>query len=116
MFPYGNQGLAVLKKNHLTGFHMIDTLDLPKFTSTGFLRIVFKSITVLKLSMFFTCFEQVFIGINYGLLYVYSFISLLLPTTVESSHCRLDPHCLKSHLFFQLASGLISYEHFYLIL
>ena len=98
MFPYGNQGLAVLKKNHLTGFHMIDTLDLPKFTSTGFLRIVFKSITVLKLSMFFTCFEQVFIGINYGLLYVYSFISLLLPTTVvtkKSSHCRLDPHYFK---------------------
>ena len=27
MLPYVNQGLAVLKKNHLAGFHMIDALD-----------------------------------------------------------------------------------------
>ena len=45
---------------------------LPKFTSIGFARIVFKSIIVLELSMFFQCFEQVFVGVIYGLLYIYS--------------------------------------------
>ena len=60
MLPYVNQGLAVLKKNHLAGFHIIDALDfkgfpngLPKFTSMGFARIVFKSIILLELTCFF---------------------------------------------------------------
>ena len=58
---------------------MIEDLDfkafpngLPKFASIGFVLIVFKSITVLELSMFFRCYEQVFVGITYGLLYVCS--------------------------------------------
>ena len=31
MLPYVNQGLAVLKKNHLAGVHMIDALDIIGF-------------------------------------------------------------------------------------
>ena len=45
---------------------------LPKFTSIGFMRIFFKSIIVLELSICFCCYEKVFVGITYGLLYVYS--------------------------------------------
>ena len=31
MLPYVNQGLAVLKKNHLADFHMTDALDFKGF-------------------------------------------------------------------------------------